>query len=168
MSMHPKRRSNSISTSSHNIAKGPVRDSSSRKSSSNLCKETATIMIRPLDTLRTASSKSYSCKCNSRTKSMLKKRSGFNNNNNNSLQLITRELALKSSMLRRGQMLEGNRETRKELRHKEYLQRVGRKRIRTLEELTIIMSNISSLQMAQIKDLHNSRPPTFHKMHMLT
>jgi|TARA_B110000305_G_C19443789_1_gene643515 hypothetical protein len=99
---------------------------------------------------------------------MLKKRSGFNNNNNNSLQLITRELALKSSMLRRGQMLEGNRETRKELRHKEYLQRVGRKRIRTLEELTIIMSNISSLQMAQIKDLHNSRPPTFHKMHMLT
>jgi hypothetical protein len=125
-------------------------------------------MIRPLDTLRTANSKSYSCKCNSRTKSMLKKRSGFNNNNNNSLQLITRELALKSSMLRRGQMLEGNRETRKELRHKEYLQRVGRKRIRTLEELTIIMSNISSLQMAQIKDLHNSRPPTFHKMHMLT
>lgn len=171
--MHPNHKSNSITTSSHNIVtKLPVRDNSNRKSSSNLCKETVTIMIRPpLDTLMktpTNNNKTYNCKCNSRTKSMLKKSWGYNNNNHSSLQFITRELNPTSSILRRGQMREGNQETRKELQHKEYLQQVDRKRILRLEELMIIMSNISSLQMAQIKDLHNSKPPTFHKMHMLT
>lgn len=124
-------------------------------------------MIRLPDML-TTTSKNFNCKYSNKTKCMPKIRSGPNNNSSNSPRFTTREMAQRSNILPQGQMLEGNQEIKRELKHREYLRLVGRKRAQTLEELMIIMFNINSLLVALTKDRRNFRPTICHKMRMLT